>query len=276
MSASTIRLVGGATAFEGRVEVFLDNEWGTVCDDKWGIEEAQVVCRQLGFGEATDAPASAPYGSGAGKIWLDDLQCSGQESSLFECASSVWGEHNCNHGEDAGAVCNESSTPRPPFPPATPPLPPSIAPEPSPPPLPPPPKPPPAPLRLMRGDVGSSSPAGLLEIYINGEWGTICNDGFGDEEARVVCKQLGYTGGERAPQGTYGEGRGPIWLDDIDCSSDAETLSDCTHNGIGEHNCGHDEDVGVECNAAPPAGMIRAQRACVCAVLLHTRRMPPY
>ena len=44
-----LRLSGGNSANEGRVEICMNNEWGTVCDDSWGANDAIVVCRQLGY-----------------------------------------------------------------------------------------------------------------------------------------------------------------------------------------------------------------------------------
>ena len=65
----------------------------------------QVVCQQLGYARATRATVRAEFGQGTGEIWLDDLNCGGFESSLDECPNSGWGDHNCQHSEDAGAVC---------------------------------------------------------------------------------------------------------------------------------------------------------------------------
>ena len=100
-----VRLVDGPTKYEGRVEVYHDNQWGTVCDDFWGPLDAQVVCRQLGFGRAISYKKGAFYGEGIGKIWLDDLVCDGHESFLGKCEHAGWGVNNCGHGEDAGVQC---------------------------------------------------------------------------------------------------------------------------------------------------------------------------
>ena len=101
-----VRLVGGSSNLEGRVEVLYNGVWGTVCDDFWGIDDAQVICRQLGFGSALQATSSASFGQGTGTIWLDNVQCRGNETRIENCPNSGWGEHNCVHSEDAGVVCS--------------------------------------------------------------------------------------------------------------------------------------------------------------------------
>ena len=102
-----MRLANGSSPFEGRVEVFYQGLWGTVCDHRWDIDDAKVVCRQLGFGIAIGAPERAAFGEGAGHIWLDRVQCQGSENSISECSHGGWGNaFGCDHGDDASAVCS--------------------------------------------------------------------------------------------------------------------------------------------------------------------------
>ena len=100
-----VRLFGGSNAMEGRVEIFYNGEWGTVCDDYWDLRDAIVVCRQLGYATAVRRSIGAEFGQGTGRIWRDNVACSGTESMLSSCRASSWGSHNCGHSDDAGVVC---------------------------------------------------------------------------------------------------------------------------------------------------------------------------
>lgn len=101
-----IRLVGGLTSNQGRVEFCNRGVWGTVCDDSWGSSDARVVCRQLGFSTfGAVAVSNARFGRGTGPIWLDDVGCFGTESRLANCRARPIGSHNCGHHEDAGVRC---------------------------------------------------------------------------------------------------------------------------------------------------------------------------
>ena len=100
-----LRLVGGTSAGEGRVEVYLNGEWGTVCDDNWDINDATVACQQLGHLRAVNALGGSYFGEGSGPIWYDNVDCVGNETNIAQCSHSGIGLHNCNHSQDAGVIC---------------------------------------------------------------------------------------------------------------------------------------------------------------------------
>jgi len=248
-----LRLAGGVidsglTDAEGLIEVYHDGAWGSVCNHKWTIKDAEVTCKQLGYMQGTTtwlAKGRSPlslYGNSTGPIWLSDVKCKGVESKLADCSSFGWGNTgNCDHAaNDAGAFCYD---------PASPPGPAAQEGD----------------LRLT-GDDGTTSTEtmsgkvehGRLEIFHDGKWGTMCSKGFSKKNAQVACHQLGFEYGTTLWSGlrvkaanAYGIGTGPIWLDEITCDGTEEKLTDCRSDGWGSVHCTPQDEVGVYCNTNP-------------------------
>uniref|UniRef100_UPI00398EF74D macrophage scavenger receptor types I and II-like n=1 Tax=Pristiophorus japonicus TaxID=55135 RepID=UPI00398EF74D len=103
-SPRTVRLVSGRGWYEGRVEVLHAGKWGTICDDQWDFQDAKVVCKMLGYQDASAIHSNSKFGRGAGPIWLDETLCTGKEDSIWECPA-ILGPNDCTHSEDAGVTC---------------------------------------------------------------------------------------------------------------------------------------------------------------------------
>ncbi|NWQ92230.1 DMBT1 protein, partial [Burhinus bistriatus] len=154
---------------------------------------------------------------GMGRIWLDDMSCTGTEDNLGQCRVHPWGQSNCNHGEDAGVVCSGTSHP--------------------------------VQVRLVDGP---NRCAGRVEVLHQRQWGTICDDSWDLKDAKVVCQQLGCGTAVSAPgQAHFGQGLDRIWLDDVECTGMETTFTQCSLSSWGVHNCNHEEDAGVVCSGGP-------------------------
>ncbi|XP_041485964.1 deleted in malignant brain tumors 1 protein-like [Lytechinus variegatus] len=103
-----VRLLNGLNESQGRVEVLHEGFWGSVCDDSWDLDDATVVCRQLGFDGALAALPNAEFGEGSGEIFLDEVQCNGTETNIQNCKHNGIRVHNCMHKEDASVICRQA------------------------------------------------------------------------------------------------------------------------------------------------------------------------
>ncbi|XP_059832504.1 deleted in malignant brain tumors 1 protein-like [Hypanus sabinus] len=210
-----LRLSGSDDTCAGRLEIYYDGSWGTVCDDSWDLVDADVVCKQLGCGYALEEKTILDYcGQATGVVWLDEVNCSGNESHLWECPSAAWGQHDCTHKEDVTVKCSGHKE-----------------------------------ICLVNGDQRCE---GRVEVRYNGTWGTVCSETLDTNAANLICKQMkcGPLISIKDDFKTYGKGFGPIWLDEIKCSSYESSFWQCRTDPWGKHNCDHREDAGVVCEEA--------------------------
>uniref|UniRef100_A0A673H131 Lysyl oxidase homolog n=1 Tax=Sinocyclocheilus rhinocerous TaxID=307959 RepID=A0A673H131_9TELE len=221
-----LRLAGDKRKhYEGRLEVFYNNEWGTICDDDFSIEAAHVACRELGYLGAVAWSPSAKFGQGEGRIWLDNVHCTGGEKSLAECPSNGVGVSDCRHSEDVGVICNQKRIPGHRF------------------------------INTMNNNQplvrlrgGANIGEGRVEVLKNGVWGTVCDDNWNLRAATIVCRELGFGSAKEALTGAkLGQGMGPVHMNEVECSGFEKSLTDCYFNNDAL-GCSHEEDAAVRCN----------------------------
>uniref|UniRef100_A0A4X2L1N2 SRCR domain-containing protein n=1 Tax=Vombatus ursinus TaxID=29139 RepID=A0A4X2L1N2_VOMUR len=214
-----VRLVGGPNRCEGRVELWKNGQWGTLCDDYWTNKIMAIVCRELECGPAVAGP-DVPLP--AGKIYspkpqkdqpIWNLKCQGTEETLVECEEDMSIECS-DHDEDAGAICEE----------------------------------------ILNFDdfhlVGGPSPCtGRVEVKYAGKWDTVCNAGWTFQDAKVLCRELGCgrpfltTGSCSKDQ----QGTGDIWPGQVECQGSEASLSNCPVVRMETNNCSHKDDTWVHC-----------------------------
>ena len=180
-----VRLADGPSSNEGRVEIYYDGQWGTLCDDSWNYRDANVVCKQLGYEDAEAIFYRAKFGEGTGPIWIDDINCPSSASSILECNHNGWGVNNCRHREDAGVKCRRVEPVKPAEMPvriSCPQYTQDGSCEPCP--------------KKQHPSPGDCTPQvavqGIVEAYYSNEWRPVSLYGWNDASAQVVCGELGY------------------------------------------------------------------------------------
>ena len=155
---------------------------------------------------------------------MDNVHCSGSESQITQCRHSDWGRHDCSHSDDVSISCIADS----------------------------------AEAVALVGGAGNRR-VGRLEVFHANQWGTVCDQGFTDAAARVVCYSLGFGYvGRKMDMNQYGLGNGVIWLSNVNCSGTEQHIGKCSHGNWGNHSsCGHHQDVAVSCTNYMPVTPVR-------------------
>ncbi|XP_038058064.1 scavenger receptor cysteine-rich type 1 protein M130-like [Patiria miniata] len=210
----SVRLANGDDELSGQVEINHDGTWGTVCDVNWDIQDAMVVCRQLGnFLEAVEIKTGSFYGESERPIVMNRVACRGTESRLADCPFVCTSSRPCNTSQVAGVVCRLPKLNT---------------------------------VRLV-GD-GSDPASGRVEIYRNATWGTICDIDWDMDDVQVVCRQLGFSGAVEAKSGAhFGQGEGPIHMEGVACDGSESQLADCPSHCWQKSACSHAQDAGAIC-----------------------------
>ncbi|KAH3713757.1 hypothetical protein DPMN_073559 [Dreissena polymorpha] len=263
VNITDVRLVGGPSPNVGRVEIAIGGIYGTVCDNMFDFPTADVICKSNNSSlHAAAIFNGAKFGEGSGPIHLDRLNCLSGDTNIKQCKYSKNG--HCSHSRDVSVLCSECRKPEKPnliykdkglfvdcqhdtgyvgYLPVS--------------------------CRERKWNVtgtcfkyekplivedirlsnGTYDEEGRVEIKVFDEWGTICDDSFGLEEATVICRMLGY-GYATGFNTSVHPGKGPIFVNNLDCGENVFHINDCEYTTM--HNCSHSEDVAVTCNAPVP------------------------
>uniref|UniRef100_H1A281 SRCR domain-containing protein n=1 Tax=Taeniopygia guttata TaxID=59729 RepID=H1A281_TAEGU len=209
--AGLSRLVGGDGACAGRLEVRRGQAWVGVCEDQVDMKVAQVVCRELGCGEALAIPGSARFGRGSGSLWDGGFQCNGTESLLSACARRLPHSQAC--AGPASVICSGKS------------------------------------YTGFRLGNSSSGCSGRVEVAVRGTWGSVCASEWDLADAHVLCRHLGCGRASSVPPGgSFGSGEGTLRPDAFGCHGSERHPGECPVAVLGKPPCVPGNAAAVNCS----------------------------
>ncbi|XP_066524607.1 antigen WC1.1-like [Hoplias malabaricus] len=221
----SVRLVNGFNDCSGTVEVFHNGKWGTVCFYDWDMRDAQVVCRELRCGRALRAFFYRKFVPGSGPVLMGFVQCNGSESTLKNCPIHSSYKIFCtNHDTDAGVECSGDRS---------------------------------------RFTNGPHLCSGRVEVPRENTWSTVCDAGFDQQDAEVVCRELGCGRPvEVLEADAFGRGEGQVWSEEFQCRGDESQIYLCPRSSLLKHNCSHNNDVGLICSGHTGARLVNGLDSC--------------
>jgi deleted-in-malignant-brain-tumors protein 1 len=231
-----IRLTGSSYEVTGRIQVCINGTWNTICGTNFDSNDASVACRQLGYSPYGAFNLSYYYYFSSDPVYFYNLNCTGSESSIWECPYTLQG--NCPYRNRAAircqyvndgigitgidTACNDGA------------------------------------VRLVGG---VNELEGNVEICYNNLWGSVCHRSWGTSDADVVCKQLGYQskGSKSLTYGYFGDAINPL-ISSLSCSSSYtyNSLLSCSYDVVNTLSyCGDSSAAGVVCVDLCEEGSIR-------------------
>ncbi|XP_074423560.1 scavenger receptor cysteine-rich type 1 protein M130-like, partial [Larus michahellis] len=239
-----LRLENG-TNCSGRLQVFYNGTWGSVCSNSVTPETVSLACKELGCGDRGSLETQRPHGRLSGTAWLDRVECGERNSSFWQCPSAPWHPQSCDDLRDETHItckgnpelaghqhplrscsCSLPSPDR-------------------------------EKIRAVGGEKGCS---GRVEVWHRGSWGTVCDDSWDMWDAEVACRQLGCGPAVSAlAEAAFGEGSGPIWLEQVECRGTEPSLQDCWARPGDSGACRHKEDAAVN-SSDPTRGRLTVSR----------------
>ncbi|KAJ8264202.1 hypothetical protein GJAV_G00146390 [Gymnothorax javanicus] len=203
-----VRLVDGAYLCSGRLEVRNGSLWGTVCDADFDQLDAEVVCRELDCGDPKELGA-AVFGQGEGQMWTEEIQCRGNESQINSCPKAPSQNLSCSHRNDVGLKCSAH--------------------------------------RSVRLVDGAGLCSGRVEVDHGNILGTVCDADFDQQDAEVMCRELGCGVPKEWGAAVFGQGDDQMWTEEIQCRGTESQIYSCPTAPSQYQSCSHRNDVGLMC-----------------------------